>query len=59
VLGYGLSWGMTKVLAFPFRVDVVTTLIAVVFSAGIGVVCGIYPANRAAKLDPVEALGAE
>jgi len=59
VLGYGLSWGMTKVLAFPFRVDVVTTLIAVLFSAGIGVVCGIYPANRAAKLDPVEALRAE
>ena len=59
VLGYGLSWGMTKVLAFPFRVDVVTTLIAVAFSAGIGVVCGLYPANRAAKLDPVEALRAE
>ncbi len=59
VLGYVLSYGMTKVLAFPFRVDPVTTLIAVVFSAGIGVVCGIYPANRAAKLDPVEALRSE
>lgn len=59
VLGYGLSYGMTKVLAFPFRVDPLTTAIAVVFSAAIGIVCGIYPANRAAKLDPVEALRSE
>jgi len=59
VFGYVLSYGMTKVLAFPFRVDPVTTIIAVVFSAGIGVVCGIYPANRAARLDPVEALRSE
>jgi putative ABC transport system permease protein len=59
VLGYALSWGMTKVLAFPFRIDVVATVVAVVFSAGIGVICGVYPANRAAGLDPVEALRSE
>ena len=59
VLGYVLSYGMTRILAFPFKVDPVTTAVAVVFSAGIGVVCGIYPANRAAKLDPVEALRSE
>jgi len=59
VFGYLLSYGMTKILAFPFRVDPVTTVVAVVFSAGIGIVCGIYPANRAAKLDPVEALRSE
>ncbi len=58
-LGYALSWATTKVLAFPFAIDPLTTVIAVVFSAGIGVVCGIYPANRAAKLDPVEALRSE
>jgi len=59
VLGYVLSYGMTQVLAFPFRIDPITTVIAVVFSAGIGVVCGVYPANRAAGLDPVEALRSE
>ncbi|MBD3220706.1 FtsX-like permease family protein [bacterium] len=59
VLGYVLSYAMTQVLAFPFRVDPLTTLVAVVVSAGIGVVCGVYPANRAAGLDPVEALRSE
>ncbi len=59
VIGYALSYGMTKVLAFPFKVDPLTTVIAVVFSAGIGVICGIYPANRAARLDPVAELRSE
>jgi putative ABC transport system permease protein len=59
VFGYVLSYGMTQVLAFPFRVDPLTTALAVVFSAGIGVICGVYPANRAASLDPVVALRSE
>jgi len=59
VLGYALSWLATRLLLFPFRIDPATTVIAVVFSAAVGVICGIYPANRAAKLDPVEALRAE
>ena len=50
VLGYVLSFGMTKVLAFPFKVDVVTTLIAVVFSAGIGVVLSLIHISEPTRL---------
>ena len=31
-------------------------LLAVLFSAGIGIFFGLYPANRASTLEPVEAL---
>ncbi len=58
-LGYLASWGATHLLRFPFAVDPLATLGAVVFSVAIGVGFGLYPANKAAKLDPVVALGRE
>ncbi len=55
-LGYALSWSVTRLLHFPFAISPLTTLGAVLFSVSIGVVFGVYPANRAARMDPVEAL---
>ena len=56
VLGYLMAWGGTKVLAFPFGFNPLVALGAVAFSAGIGIGFGLYPANRAARMDPIEAL---
>lgn len=56
ILGIG-SLAMTKWVAeWPFHVEPWSVVIGVLFSAGIGFVFGMYPAWRASRLDPVEAL---
>ncbi len=58
-LGYLASWGMTHVLRFPFHVSIPVTIGAALFSVAIGVFFGLYPANKAARMDPITALGSE
>lgn len=58
-LGYLASWGMTHVLRFPFAISPVVTIGAALFSVAIGVFFGLYPANKAARMDPIVALGRE
>lgn len=43
-------------LGFPFSPDYGIVLIAALFSGAIGIVFGFFPARRAARLDPIEAL---
>ena len=58
-LGYLASWGMTHLLRFPFSISPLVTIGAVLFSVSIGIFFGLYPANKAARLDPIVALGRE
>ena len=44
---------------FPARLEWWTAMMGVAFAAGVGLFFGIYPAIRAAELDPVEALRKE
>jgi putative ABC transport system permease protein len=54
------SWAVTTwVTPWPFRVLGWSVVTSIVFSVGIGVVFGVYPAWRASRLDPVEALRAD
>lgn len=55
-LGIVLSYIIAIFVKVPPSTDFTTVLIAVAFSAGVGIFFGLYPANKAAKLDPIEAL---
>ncbi len=58
-LGYAASYGMTNLLRFPLEISPLVTMGAALFSVSIGLFFGLYPANRAAHMDPVRALGRE
>lgn len=43
-------------LGFPARISISTIILATFFSSCVGIFFGIYPARKAAKLSPIEAL---
>ncbi len=50
------SYGLSLWMAVPYVFDPSINLLALLFSAGIGVLFGYFPARRAAQMDPIEAL---
>jgi putative ABC transport system permease protein len=56
LIGLGFGRLATAAMRIQATTPLLYTLVAVVVSVGIGVVFGLLPANRAARLDPVEAL---
>ena len=55
-IGAGIAAIVAAKLSLPPVVPVNAVIIAWVFSAGVGIFFGMYPANKASKLDPIDAL---
>ena len=58
-LAFGLSQLVTAIFSFPTTLPLFWTITALTVSASIGLFFGIYPAMKAAKLDPIQALRAD
>lgn len=56
ILGLGFAFILGIFIKIEPSVSIKTIAIAWMFSAGVGIFFGIYPANKAAKLDPIDAL---
>jgi len=63
VLGVGGSVGVTNLInsftqgtQWPVVISIPAAIVAIIFSAGVGVFFGFYPAWKASRLDPIDAL---
>ena len=56
VLATGASVGLAQIMQVPYVFNPGVNLLSFIFSAGIGVLFGYFPARRAARMDPIEAL---
>lgn len=59
ILAAIIAWGASKLTGFAVALPLWAIVAAIVMSCTVGIAFGVFPARRAARLDPIEALRSE
>ena len=59
LIGFIIAKVVTAATSLPSTLDPGSIVVAIIVSGSVGIFFGLYPANKAAKLNPIEALRSE